>query len=112
MPTALRVVVLSLSLAAGAAAQTVADNFSHQTALTHYKAGEALFRDEMFERAADEFRIAIRYDPLLMMAHYQLGQSYMALHRYQEAILAYLAGRDAFNTIAVMIAKNDVYWYQ
>jgi tetratricopeptide (TPR) repeat protein len=86
----------------------VVDNLSHLNALTHYKTGEDLFRDEMFAKAAEEFQTAVNLDPLLMMAHYELGQSYMALHRYQEAILAYLRGSDAFQTIAVMIAKNDV----
>jgi tetratricopeptide (TPR) repeat protein len=86
----------------------VVDNISHNNALAHYKVGEDLFHDEMFAKAAEEFQAAIKLDPLLIMAHYELGQSYMALHRYQEAILAYLAGRDAFTTIAVMISRNDL----
>ncbi|HXD16709.1 MAG TPA: tetratricopeptide repeat protein [Vicinamibacterales bacterium] len=107
LPSCVAVLGLALGTTWPSAAQVV-DNLSHANALTHYKLGEDLFRDEMFEKAADEFQVAIRFDPLLMMAHYELGQSYMALHRYREAILAYVDGRDAFERIALMIARNDV----
>src|SRR4051794_18489218 len=101
------IVCLVIGAATAASAQVV-DTLSRNNAITHYRLGETLFRDEMFEQAAEQYQMAIKFDPLLLIAHYQLGQSYMALHRYREAIVAYLAGRDAFQTIAVLIAKNDV----
>src|SRR5262249_47912485 len=46
--------------------------------------------------------------PFLTSAHYELGQSYMALRRYQEAIRAYIGCRDAFQSLAALVVKNDV----
>jgi tetratricopeptide (TPR) repeat protein len=63
--------------------------------------------NEQFAKAADEFQIAIKFDPLLTIAHYELGQSYMALRQYQDAIRAYVACRTAFQTMAAMISHND-----
>ncbi len=91
--------VLTLTLATGAAASAqLVDDISHNNALTHYRLGEGLFRDEQFAKAADEFQIAVKLDPLLTIAHYELGQSYMALHRYQEAIRSYIGCRAAIAT--------------
>jgi tetratricopeptide (TPR) repeat protein len=44
---------------------------------------------EKFERAAEEFAKAIERDPLMSLAHYQLGQAHMNLRRYPSAIKAY-----------------------
>jgi tetratricopeptide (TPR) repeat protein len=97
---------LALALTGPASAQLV-DDVSHVNALTHYRLGEELFHDEQFAKAADQFQIAIKFDPLLTIAHYELGQSYMALRQYQEAIRAYVACRSAFETMASMVARND-----
>jgi tetratricopeptide (TPR) repeat protein len=43
-----------------------------------------------------------------MNAHYGLGQAYMALRRYTDAIRAYLGCREAFQTLAGLIVRNDV----
>jgi hypothetical protein len=51
------------------------DDVSHANARTHYRFGEELFHDEQFAKAADEFQIAVKSDPLLTIAHYELGQS-------------------------------------
>jgi tetratricopeptide (TPR) repeat protein len=100
--------VLCLALApTGRASAQLVDDVSHATALTHYRFGEELFHDEQFAKAADEFQVAIKFDPLLTIAHYELGQSYMALRRYQEAIRAYAACRIAFESMASMMAHND-----
>jgi Tfp pilus assembly protein PilF len=62
----------------------------------HYELGTELMRSESFERAADEFKQAIKLDPQMLLAHYSLGQSYMSLKRYPEATAAYVAGRDVW----------------
>ena len=101
------VVVLCLASAASSGAQVV-DNLAHENALNHYKAGDDLFHDEMFARAAIEYKTAIKLDPLLLIAYYQLGQSFMQLRQYQEAIQADLAGKNAFQSMALMLSKNDL----
>src|SRR5256885_13328689 len=100
--------VLTLTLLTGgrALAQAV-DDISHTNALAHYRLGEDLMHSEQFEKASAEFQTAIKLDPLLTIAHYELGQSYMALRRYVEAIRAYLGCRTAFETMAAMVARND-----
>ena len=100
--------VLCFALApTGRASAQLVDDVSHVNALTHYRLGEELFRDEQFAKAAAEFQIAIKFDPLLTIAHYELGQSYMALRQYQEAIRAYVGCRSAFESMASMLAHND-----
>jgi Tfp pilus assembly protein PilF len=94
------VLVLCFALVlAGRASAQLADDVSHVNALTHYRLGEALFHDEQFAKAADEFQVAIKFDPLLTIAHYEFGQSSMALRRYQEAIRAYVGCRTAFESM-------------
>jgi Tfp pilus assembly protein PilF len=100
------VLCFALAPASRASAQLV-DDVSHVNALTHYRLGEELFRDEQFAKAAAEFQIAIKFDPLLTIAHYELGQSYMALRQYREAIRAYVGCRTAFESMASMLAHND-----
>jgi tetratricopeptide (TPR) repeat protein len=55
----------------------------------HLRAGQDMMRAEQYEEAAGEFVKAVQLDPLLMLAHYNLGQSYMALKRYPDAVKAY-----------------------
>jgi len=100
--------VLAIALATtGAAAAQVVDDISHNQALVHYRLGEELMHNEQFAQAADEFQTAIKLDPLLTIAHYELGQAYMALRRYVEAIGAYGRCRTAFETLAGMVAHHD-----
>ncbi len=61
----------------------------------HLGAGQDLMRSEQYEEAAGEFRKAIDLDPLLVLAHFNLGQSYMALKRYPDAVTAYKGCEDA-----------------
>jgi len=105
---ALTGVALTIVLAgAGGAAAQVVDDISHHQALVHYRLGEELMHSEQFAKAADEFQDAIKLDPLLTIAHYELGQAYMALRRYVEAIGAYVRCRTAFETLAGLVARND-----
>jgi len=98
---------LTCALAGRASAQLV-DDVSHANAITHYRIGEDLFHDEQFAKAAEEFQIAIKFDPLLTIAHYELGQSFMALRQYREAIRAYVGCRTAFQTMAGLLTRNEV----
>ena len=100
--------VLTLTLLTGGRtyAQAV-DDISHTNALVHYRLGEDLMHSEQFEKASGEFQSAIKFDPLLTIAHYELGQSYMQQRRYVEAIRAYVGCRTAYQTLAAMVARND-----
>jgi Tfp pilus assembly protein PilF len=100
------VLCFALAPASRASAQLV-DDVSHVNALTHYRLGRELFHDEQFAKAAEEFQIAIKFDPLLTIGHYELGQSHMALRQYQQAIRAYVGCRTAFESMASMLARND-----
>jgi protein O-GlcNAc transferase len=71
------------------------EEVTRRQAIEHHRKGEQLLRTERFEQAADEFRQAIALDPLFVIAHYNLGQSYMALKRYAEAVQAYQGAEDA-----------------
>jgi tetratricopeptide (TPR) repeat protein len=97
---------LPLAITSPAAAQLV-DSVSHETALTHFRLGEELLHSEQFDGAVTEFQAAIKFDPLLTIAHYELGQTYMAMRRYNDAVRAYLACRDAFERISGLAARND-----
>ena len=78
--------LLVAALAAGPQPQ---GDVARNRAQNHLRDGQDLMRSEQYEEAAGEFRKAIELDPLLMLAHYNLGQSYMALKRYPDAVKAY-----------------------
>jgi len=71
-------------------------------AQTHLRAGQDMMRSEQYEEAADQFRKAVELDPLLVLAHYNLGQSYMALKRYPDAVKAYQACESAVTHLGGM----------
>jgi protein O-GlcNAc transferase len=60
------------------------------------KDGDKLLAQERPAEAANAYREAVRLDPLLMMAHYGLGQAQMDLKQYPAAIEAYLGAHQAF----------------
>ena len=89
-------ILLTLWLAAGpAVAGLLPPDEGRRRAVEHSRMGEALLRSERYEEAAQEFRTAIELDPLLLVAHYNLGQSYMALRQYPEAVRAYRGCQEA-----------------
>lgn len=92
-------------MGASAAAQDV-DAHKRQQAVERYRAGEAALRSERFEDAITEFRGALEHDPLLFMAHYGLGQSYMALQRFVEAATAYEGCKHAFERINTLTQRD------
>jgi tetratricopeptide (TPR) repeat protein len=83
--------LLAALAAAPAPAGPLADDVTRRQALEHYRAGQELMFAEAWERAEVEFKAAIRLDPLMVLAHYGLGQTYMATKRYPEAVRAFNA---------------------
>ena len=85
-----------LSLLAMAAPQAQLSEREQLAASQHFKRGmESLLRDQ-YDVAEQEFKGAVAIDPLYDAAFYGLGQVFMATKRYNEALKAYLASRDAF----------------
>lgn len=72
----------------------------------HYKAGVERMRAEKWEEAALEFRSAVEIDPLMALAHYNLGQCRMAQKRFVEAVEAYQDSRTAFEKLGTLSAKE------
>jgi len=72
----------------------------------HHDAGRELMRSERFPEAIDELRQAVRLDPELTMAHYDLGQAYMAVHEFPAAVRAYVACRDSWLRFADELQKG------
>ena len=64
----------------------------------HFKRGMESLLAERYEAAETEFKSAVAIDPLYDAAFYGLGQVYMATKRYDDALKAYLASRDAFTS--------------
>jgi tetratricopeptide (TPR) repeat protein len=85
----LLVAALSVASPGIAGAQQLADEQSRRAALEFYERGQQFMAAEQFGQAAEEFIKAVARDPLLTIAHYQLGQAYMNLRRYPSAIKAY-----------------------
>lgn len=101
------IILLALSVAP-LQAQQLASNADRREAFKHYRAGQELLVAEQFEKAADEFRAAIRNDPLLTDAHYGLGQSFMGLQRYASAIQAFEACIAAASSLHGLRDKDRV----
>lgn len=81
-------------------AQESPDKQKRQEALSHYQAGIKHMRSEDWPAAEREFKSAIQLDPLLTLAHYSLGQTYMATKRYPDAIKAFEACNEAYMKVA------------
>lgn len=112
MWTSLNALTLAAALASGlhASAQLPeAERISTQDrrrAAEHYRVGLARMRDESWEEAEQEFRIAVRLDPLFVMAHYGMGQARMNLKRHEDAVQAFLACRDTHRRLAALQESN------
>src|SRR5713101_616185 len=81
---------------------------AHREALEHYRAGQELLYAENWSEAEREFRAAIALDPLLVLAHYSLGQTYMSEKEYTQAVKAFTACRQAYLDISALQGRNDV----
>jgi tetratricopeptide (TPR) repeat protein len=100
--------ILLLGIAAPSPAAVEGD--ARRLALQHYRAGEAALSSEHFDEAVAEFQQAISLDPLLVMAHYGLGQAHMALKEYPEAVRAYLSCRKAFEDDLASRFQSEMEW--
>jgi tetratricopeptide (TPR) repeat protein len=89
----------------GLAGADVPAEMARRQAAEHHKSGSALMRTERYEQAAEEFTKAIALDPFLVMAHYNLGQSYMALKRYVDAERAYRGAEEAVSRMGTLSDK-------
>jgi tetratricopeptide (TPR) repeat protein len=63
---------------------------------------------EQYDPAEREFREAVKIDPLYDAAFYGLGQVYMATKRFDSALKAYIAARDAFKSATAAEALASV----
>jgi len=86
---AVRVAIVVLIGARPLFGQPLADDQSRRQALELYRSGQEHMAAERFELAAQSYTAALEKDPLLGVAHYQLGQAYMNLRQYRSAIEAY-----------------------
>lgn len=91
-----------------AATGQIVDDLPRQQARLHYRNGQELIFAEQFEKAAGEFMKAINLDPLLTLAHYGLGQSYMAQKRYASAVQAFIGCREAYHRIFALRQSNRI----
>jgi tetratricopeptide (TPR) repeat protein len=98
--TAILAAVLAVPLAF-----STPEEASRRKALEHNRSAEQLMRTERFAQAAEEFTQAITLDPLLVSAHYGLGQAYMALKLYPKAVDAFKATEEAVMKVGSLGAK-------
>jgi tetratricopeptide (TPR) repeat protein len=75
-------------------------------ALDHYEKGRDAMAAERLDDAVREFKAAVQLDPLLTLAHFRLGQAYMARKEYPDAERALLACREAHEKLAGMRLSN------
>ena len=74
----------------------------------HFKLGMQALLDEQYDTAEREFREAVKIDPLYDAAFYGLGQVYMATRRFESAVTAYIAAREAFKSATAAEALANV----
>ena len=99
-------VVAALALAVPGLAQEP-ESVRRKEALEHWQNRRTFMVTEKWDDAERELRIAVKLDPLLSEAHYDLGQTYMAGHRYPETEKAYLAARQAFLDVAALRSSDQ-----
>jgi tetratricopeptide (TPR) repeat protein len=92
-------VYLLVASTAAALAQVLPVESDRRRAIEHYWAGQQWLASERWERAATEFRAALKLHPLLTDAHYGLGQAYMGGQRYTSAALAFQECLTAARTV-------------
>jgi tetratricopeptide (TPR) repeat protein len=101
MPSHMLFASVALAVVAQAGApRPLSDNLRRAEAQRHFNAGQESMYEEAFERAVREFRAAIELDPLIVLAHYNLGQAHMALKQYPDAAKPYLGCRDTIEQLS------------
>lgn len=69
---------------------------NRESALSRFKAGEKAIEGSKWPEAEAALVKAVAFDPTLAIAHYGLGQTYMALQRFPDAVRSFTLARDAF----------------
>jgi len=77
----------------------VAEAEARQSAMAQLEAGEAAILASQWPEAEAALLKAVAFDPLLAVAHYGLGETYMSLQRFEEAVGAFWTSRQAFRCI-------------
>jgi tetratricopeptide (TPR) repeat protein len=98
--------MLTATLAAPAAAQKLPDERDRREAVGSYRTGQQLMAEEKFAAAADNFLKAINKDPLFTLAYYSLGQAYMNLRQYPDAVKAFEGCIDASRQLYALAENN------
>jgi tetratricopeptide (TPR) repeat protein len=101
-------VLLAVALGLLVGVPQSAPSRDHLDAMRHLRLGQENMHAEQWDKAEAEFQSALKLEPSLEMAHYGLGQVYMATKRYPEAVKAYLGCRDAFASNTARRATNDL----
>ena len=66
------------------------------SAVARFKEGEAALQESKWPQAEAALLKAVAFDPRMALAHYGLGQSYMELRRFPEAVQAFTTSREVF----------------
>lgn len=67
-----------------------------ESALARFKAGEKAIEASKWSEAEAALLKAVASDPTLAVAHYGLGQTYMSLQKFPDAVRSFTLARDAF----------------
>lgn len=74
----------------------------------HYQRGHEALHNEKYEVAEREFQESIKLDPAFELSRYGLGQTYMAMKRYPDAVAAFQKCRDVFHANNVADASDQI----
>jgi tetratricopeptide (TPR) repeat protein len=104
----MRAVTVGFMLALATAPGFAQSSKDRIDAVRHMRLGQENLRAELYDKAEAEFRSAIKLDSRLELAHYGLGQVYMATKRYADAVVAYTNCREAFHQNASREATGQL----
>lgn len=98
--------LLAIVACAWTATAATASEVDARRAKKHYDEGVASMGRQAWEPASESFKAAIAADRFMVLAHYNLGQSLMALKRYEEAVAAYGACKQAYADLSSLSEKE------
>jgi Tfp pilus assembly protein PilF len=102
------IIAAAVLIACGGAPALAQPTREHLDAMRHLRLGQENMHAEQWDKAEAEFQAAVKLEPSLEMAHYGLGQVYMATKKFPAAVRAYLACRDAVMSNTARQATNDL----